>query len=646
MDQAVRIKVSRGHVAIAALVVVAFCWGVFGSAYLFPYLSDDRDEAVYLFQALNLLKGRVTVPMEPLSSFFSVVFQGPANGHLVFKYTPVHALFLAVGKGFFGSFRVSLGLIAGADIWLLYLLGLELHLPRRAALLASGFLLLSPLFLVLGATYLSYLSFLLLALAALVCLLRARRLPSRNYYLAGGALLALSFFARPFDGLLVSCCVFASFRREWRELGWTVIGGAPFVLLTALHNWHVMGRPWRFSFSQDPLDTLGFGMRRMVSTTPPVHFGPTESNQATLIAAALLVTMVFGSATTLGFVIAALRRKRKLAPRFTAVTFLFVAYPVAYFFFWGHYMFLMWGAIYYLGPVYFVPLLPPLTLLCALELDRLLSAKAKLGAAVLAAMAISSGLVLWWMVAENQKHTNVARQLIAPIEAAHLKNGVMFLPAANGASLGNVFPSLMNSPDPGGPVVYAVDQGSSNFTLLEAYPGRDPFRVELPSEAEFDHGPQSQVTHLRHFRGVALVRTFEISNPSELPRLEFVIRYEDATMTCTLDATSKKDKTYEVRLEITQDGVRLPGGCVGGEPSDFPGPGDSGFKGILVHFGDATGERHLDYKFRYDVRRHAGGIEALLPARTAHVFVPRPSEGELPSYLAAVREADDRIKSP
>lgn len=639
-DSEGKTKAMRGHLALAALIAAAFCWAVFGSAHLFPYFSEDRDEGVYVFQALNLLKGRLTVPIDPLSPFFRIWFQGPVGDHLAFKYTPVHALLLAVGKALFGSFRVSLGLIAAFDIGFIYLLGLELQLPRRAALLASGFLLLSPLFLILSATYLSYLSFLGWTLAALVCLLRARRLSSKKYYLAGGALLVVCFFARPFDGVIVSCCAFASFRRDWREFKWMILGGAPFVVLTGLNNWHVMGYPWRFSFSQDPLDTLGFGMKRMVSAQPAVLFGSTQSIQATLAAAGLLVAMAWGGAVSLGFVIAALRRKQKMAPGFTAVTFLFVAYPTAYFFFWGHYMFLVWGALYYLGPVYFVPLLMPFNLVCAREVDKLLTAKAKLGTAVLAFMAICSAVVMFSMVEENLKRTEQARRLIAPAEAPALDNSVMFLPPIDGPVLGNAFPHLMNSPDPSGPILYAVDLGSANFKLLDAFPARSPYRMELLPEAKRGNGPPSQLIRLRYFRGPTLERTFEISNPSELSRLEFLIAYTDSTKVCTLDTASRKDKAYQIRLQVTDDAIRLSGVCAGGDPSVFPGPGESGFRGISIKFSGGP-QDIAEYGFRYDLRgRGANGVEALLPAKAGVVFAPQPSESERPAYLAAVKEIE------
>ena len=107
----------RGFVAAASLLaIVAGCWAVVASLWLFPVLSANSDEGIYLLQAESIAAGDLHPPqLDPeVSESFRPWFGVERNDHYLLKYTPVYAATLALSIWLFGTPLVALGLTAAA----------------------------------------------------------------------------------------------------------------------------------------------------------------------------------------------------------------------------------------------------------------------------------------------------------------------------------------------------------------------------------------------------------------------------------------------------------------------------------------------------------------------------------------------------
>jgi hypothetical protein len=249
---------------------------------LFPYLSVNHDEAVYLQQADLLLEGRIAMtPAEPgaVRPWFFV----RDGGRLYPKYAPVPAAAFALGRLLTGSYRVALAGIGAGVVGLTYAVTAAAF-DRRTGLLAGGLLLATPTFLLTAPTFLPYAVATLLNLAFAFAYVRAARAEGRRsvgYALAAGLAVGVAFFGRPYTTVLFAApfvghalltlgrAARARDRSALRGLaarhGATAAVGLAFVGATVAYNAAATGSPWLFPFEAfAPLDGLGFGQRRIV----------------------------------------------------------------------------------------------------------------------------------------------------------------------------------------------------------------------------------------------------------------------------------------------------------------------------------------------------------------------------------------------
>src|SRR5258708_25695301 len=149
-------SVAKTRTAVAALAATAATWAVVVSRTVFPYGSINHDEPVYRMQADTLIHGHL-FPIAPHhSAAFLPWLSAYRGGRFIPKYAPVHASVLAIGRLVFGTDRAGLAIISASAVLATFVLANEvLHRPRQA-LLAAAFVLLSPLFLLQSATYLTY----------------------------------------------------------------------------------------------------------------------------------------------------------------------------------------------------------------------------------------------------------------------------------------------------------------------------------------------------------------------------------------------------------------------------------------------------------------------------------------------------------
>ncbi|WP_044957688.1 glycosyltransferase family 39 protein, partial [Halarchaeum acidiphilum] len=166
---------------------------------LFPYHTINHDEGVYLQQASLLLRGRLFLHPPVADAFRPWFFVDGARG-LYAKYAPYPAVLYAAGTAL-GNARLALFAVGAAVVGLTYLLGVEIR-DRTVGLLAAGFVLVSPLFVVDAATFLPYAPVAALNLGFAVAYLRAERTGKTGWAALAGALVGAAFFSRPYTAVL------------------------------------------------------------------------------------------------------------------------------------------------------------------------------------------------------------------------------------------------------------------------------------------------------------------------------------------------------------------------------------------------------------------------------------------------------------
>jgi 4-amino-4-deoxy-L-arabinose transferase-like glycosyltransferase len=491
----------------AAVAVAAAIWAVAGSAVLFPHLSDNNDEAVYLLQADALREGRWFPPAGEPAAAFRPWLSADADVGYVAKYSPVHPLIIAGAHRALGSDRAALALIAAGTVAACYLLAREVLASRSAAVLAAAFLAASPLFLVLSATFLGYISCLGLLMGFAAALLAGVRLRSRAWLALSGLLLGLAVFARPFDAVLFGVPMGgwwlwsgrgSTVRRRVREAGWIGLGAALPLVAMAAYFLAATGSVLRPPFTLlDPSDTLGFGPRRMFPAQAALDYTPWRAMVGVGRLAGLTGFWTFGGLLMVGLVVGGLRRRRDREPAATGtpaatgapgapssppagpwLALIGLTVPLGYAFFWGSYGSTEWGGPWRFGPFYWFGILAPVSVLGAAGFrrlwrwDRLVAGFAAVG------MTVVSAYVLARAAGAHQEFTAERERLYAgPLQAVGLERAVVFLPQLQGPWLLQPF-ALARNASFDAPVLWALDRGERrNLEVLHHLPGRTPYRV-------------------------------------------------------------------------------------------------------------------------------------------------------------------------
>lgn len=267
---------------LALLVVISASLAVVIHLLYFRHYSTDADEAAYLLQARNLAEGHLTLSAGAHGEFFRPWLTGEHDGRLFTKYLPGLPAVLAVPLALVGTAVPALGAIAGVWVVSTYAAALKLLGSRRTALLAAALVALSPIAIVQSAVYLSYALSSALIFAAVACFLLGLTTGCRRWSFAAGVLFGAALLTRTFDVVLVGLplvlLVVLRYRHQLRRLGrgiaWSGVGAAPMVGLLLAYNAAVTGSPLRMPLpAVEPLDTFGFGMRRIMPGDPLTPYG-------------------------------------------------------------------------------------------------------------------------------------------------------------------------------------------------------------------------------------------------------------------------------------------------------------------------------------------------------------------------------------
>ena len=477
-------KLAKVHAGVLGVATLAAAWAVVASRVVFPFGSINHDEAVYRLQADTLLHGHLfpVAPVHPAA--FQPWLAAFRDGRFIPKYAPVHASVLAMGRLLFGTDRAALALIAIGAVVATYLLAGEVLGDRSQAALAAVFLVVSPIFLVQSATFLSYTTALALLELSAYGVFRACRTGRSGWYGFAGFVAGVAFFARSYDAVLfiLPLGVFMLIEgwgdrpRLVRHVGAMVAGALPPLAGLLAFNQASTGRALRSPFNLlDASDSIGFGNHRMIPTDPYTHFTPREGVLGLLRQLGLTGFWCFGGLVLIGLAIYALWGRDRHDPRWwLAVSGLMI--PAGYFFFWGNYGSTVFGLPRYLGPFYYLPALAPIVVLGADGFVRLWRVDR-----LVAVVGIVGMIGLSLFVTGRTLHTDARlsaddRRLNHALTTAKLDHALVFLPPLAGPELLIPFGTAMNHYGYTGRVVYALDLGPESDAVVAAdFPDRRPY---------------------------------------------------------------------------------------------------------------------------------------------------------------------------
>lgn len=557
-----RCAFSLAPVVFAGVAALVMSWWVF------PYGSVNHDEVAYLLQAEALREGRLVLDAPADAEAFTPWLATLRDGEFVFKYTPVHAGVLALGRTLLGSYEASLALIAAGCVAAFRFMAAELFHSRRSSDLATWGFALSPLVLVQSGTYLSYLSALLFLMLFIGAYLRTLRSSSFGWWVTGGAALGVAAAARPYDALLVALPfglhALWSLRRGAVRLGQLIaaaVGAGPPLGLVLVANAAMTGNPLVLPFSLlDPLDRIGFGRRRLHPTNDSLWYGPVEAVQAFGLHAFWFVVFVFGGPVLIWLCFRSRLPAQPVGVRLVAAVGLSI--PLGYLLFWGPYnVAVAWAArpLPYLGPFYWLPVVVPAVVLGVHGLSRLRQARPGLAVALVVVMVCIDVGAVGHASTGSLAYTEQAQILRAGLGAPdEAETRIVFVPQVYGPYLMHPFPFLVNRPDHDGPVLYALDRGRENFDVLASRPERRPYRLVVDGEITDD--PDSRATLELHPISNVAAPAFDVRvkmrNPTSRPHVMVQVLHRGREDRLILDHDSTSGEVYEVQFRLSADDLQ------------------------------------------------------------------------------------------
>jgi MFS family permease len=611
--------------AALILALVSATWAVAGSKRLFPYLSEDHDEGLYLLQARALSEGHLFPPAPEHADAFLPWLSVLSEGRFVLKYSPVHAAVLAAGE-LLGSARWSLGLIAGGVVGLSYLLAKEVLDDRRAAVLASLFLALSPLFLVQSATFLPYCAGLLLLEAFTLTLLRGMRTRRPLLFAASGFLFGVALFARPYDTLVFSVPLGVYFlvvhRRDRpalvRNAGWMALGVALPLLATFAYYEAATGSPFKTPFSLvEPRDTLGFGTRKLLPSHPDLIFTPARGWYG--VGRYVLMTSLwgFGGLVLIGLFVAYLGRRRLKGPQ-PWLALVIVSFALGYLFFWGTYGTSFRGALTsYLGPFYFLPVLLPVTLLAARSFVDFWRYDRALAVVTMCGMVLVSGYLVLRALEANRRLTREDRRVYAPLAGLKDQRSLVLLPGIWGPHLLHPFASLQNAAHYDGRTVYALDRGDPrNLELIADYPRRAAYRFHLRGAYRAnppDPGLTTWLERLTALKGSPLRLGLNLMIPTADPRVVVSVSFQGRKESLAIDRGPLPGTATQLTLDVGSRAV----GWAGPSAQRSVEPAEPGGPLVLsVSVGPVSGPHRTVYQRELGYTIEGESVTVLMPGAT------------------------------
>jgi hypothetical protein len=600
-------------------------------ANLFPLMSGDADEPVYVYQGRMLTHGHVTLSAAARAEFFHPWLFGRHGSRLFSQYQPGWPAVIALGH-VLGDERVALVVAAIAAVAATWFLAREIA-PGSGGF-AAAVLLLSPMFVVDAGLYLSYLWAAALVAGALAGMLAGLRTNRRAPFCLSGALFGLAFLTRPFDALLVAVVAGGYIViARWRDgpgtrlaVLWTAAGALPFLVLTAFYNNHVTGNPFRFPLqAASRLDTFGFGARAMAPGQTTLDYTPRAALSALTRNVGAVPLWFAGSGVGLVLAVAAVVMHRRRRETWVLVATI-VLFPVGYFFWWATSLAAS-GALTGLGPHYYVPVFVPLAVLAGWALRDLRRRSSALVTVACAALVLGSLFMVPTILDNAHGTTALQRAKLAPFTSARLTNAVVVMrtePSMYSYMLLG-YPFLVDDPDQSGSVLYATDRGPASAELARQFPARRLY--QLVQRTEPGHAllrPSYVVEPLRILSGAQVRLQFTATNPGTnrgaQPFVVATVTVDGRTVaTRTLATGSHAGVTVAFDVVLAPSAVRLTASARG---TLVAAVAHDGVVRVDVAFGPDARRDHADvYERAYFVSRTDSGLTVQTPGLHYHRFV-------------------------
>ncbi len=597
------------HWPALALAVVAGAVAAWAHHRIYPALSFNRDEAVYLWQLDTLRDGRLTSVDGGHPELFLPWLSAARDGMLFSQYTLGWALVMLAADITTGSPSAALYVGAGLAVLGTYAFAWEITRSRPPAIIAAAIMVGSPIMAIQGGVHLSYLFTLGLGLLFGVGLLSGLRTGRMGRVVAGGVALGAIFFTRPYDGLLWGLAfglyAIVAERHRWRELVRPFLlvgaGALPLVLATLAYNRHVTGAPLAFPITEaDPLDTFGFGERRLMPGFPTTDYTLGSGLYALAKHAFFFPWFLAGSYLGLGLAGAGLwwarRRQSTLLIVLVAVVF-----PLGYLPFWGTWVSSEFTRIS--GAIYFLSLYAAVAVLMAIALVELHRRRPRLTAGLVIALVLATIPTAVSRFSIN--HELSVRQEPWRTSVDAIDGEAIVFVGDSKRYLLFLNPFGANGPTLDDRLLYSVELDPGMLDLIAEQPDRTPF-MQVATAAQEDLGPKEDP---EDFDVVLL--------PVEVrrgPLLELAVTAEDpehhAVTTIELEAAGRS-----IRRSVP-DGTPLPPITIGppGSAADLPLP-DRGVLRITLGHGDTEADalRSPTAQHRMVFRAAGADLEVLLP---------------------------------
>jgi 4-amino-4-deoxy-L-arabinose transferase-like glycosyltransferase len=456
--------------AAALLATAAF------AAFAFERLPHLEDEVAYLFQARTMAMGRLSVPSPAQPDSFWTPFVLDYRGQRFGKYTPGWPAMLALGARVHAAWLVN-PLLAACALYLVYRLGRTLY-DTRTGLLAAALGLFSPLFLVLGGSFLSHLASMVWLLLFSLWFIWAVRGRSPWFALGAGLALGTAFLVRPLTAaawaapFALYALVQLNRGKPSRPASLLVAAGAiAMAALLPLYQRAVTGDPLLNPYTLWwPYDRLGFGPG--IGAMPgghSLHYAWLNLRQDLTNAATDVLgwPMLSWLPLALGLALAPRRRRdwALLAP--------FACLVTAYLFYWIGSPSRLWGPRYYFEGFAGLWLLGAVGLVKAWDWAGARPRWLRMAgvAAVACLLAINLALLIPARWEEAHGFYGISRAQYRPILDADLHNALVIVYADRwleyGALLGEMSPTL------DGDVIYVRgSKPETDAAVIAQYPGR------------------------------------------------------------------------------------------------------------------------------------------------------------------------------
>jgi 4-amino-4-deoxy-L-arabinose transferase-like glycosyltransferase len=539
---------------IAALAAVAAIESLVAHRVLFPSYSWNRDEPVYLWHVEVLRSGHLTSTDGGWPAFFHPWLSAAKDGELFSQYTLGWPIVLLAADVVFGSPAAAIAVGAALAVLGTYAVAMELTRDRRLSLLACAVLLASPILAVQGGAYLSYLFTLGLGLLFGAALLSGTRLRRPGRLVGAGLLLGWIFMTRPYDAVLWGGAFGAyAVIVHWKERApllrwalWLAVGAMPLIALTLAYNRRVTGSLTQFPILvADPLDTFGFGFRRLMPTYPKVEYGPRSAGIALLKNSALLPVFLAGNIVGIAAAGAGLwlgRRQRSTIALLLVAT----AFPVGYIVFWG--MHISSLAARFGGPIYFVPLYAPLCVLIATTILWAWDRQRAQGIALAAVLVLATLPAAYSRFDVNRRISEA--QLPWKHATDSIEGRALVFVAHSGPYLMALDPYASNGPALDDRVLYANDLGARNLDLIAAMHDRTPYleRSNLTAEdlapREHPRTPSVSITPLRVVSGDHVSLSARATNVTGAAHIEIFLLIDGNVQWRSISADATRGATY------------------------------------------------------------------------------------------------------